>query len=100
MPDLPIACTLTPDSLSARLALIDGLAADGLIDRAATDAGLRVRLRDTPEIEQRTRELIAAESRCCTFLDFTLHRDGDALVLDITGPRDARPVLDAFFAPA
>jgi hypothetical protein len=98
MTDLPIACTLTPDGMTARLALIDALAADGLLDRTATDAGLRVRLRDTPEIERRTRELVAAESRCCAFLDFGLARDGDALVLDISGPEDARPVIDMFFA--
>ena len=55
MPDLPIACTLTPDGMTARLALIEALSADGLIARTPTDAGLRVRLRDTPDIEERTR---------------------------------------------
>ena len=99
MTDLPIACTLTPDGMTARLALIDALAADGLLDRAPTQAGLRVRLRDTPEIEQRTRELVAAESRCCAFLDFELGRDAGDLVLDITGPEDARPVIELLFAP-
>lgn len=100
MSDLPIACTLTPDGMAARLALIDALAADALIDRAPTGTGLRVRLRGTPQIERRTRELIAAESRCCAFLDFTLERDGGELVLHIDGPRDARPVIEMFFAPA
>jgi hypothetical protein len=99
MTELPIACTLTPDGMTARLALIDALTADGLLDRAATDTGLRVRLRDTPEIEQRTRELVAAESRCCAFLDFALAREDGDLVLDIAGPADARPVIDLFFAP-
>jgi len=99
MPDLPIACTLTPGGMTARLALIEALSADGLLDRAPTDGGLRVRLRDTPDIEQRTRELVAAESKCCAFLDFELRRaDGD-LVLDISGPEDARPVIEMFFAP-
>jgi hypothetical protein len=96
---VPIACTLTPDGMTARLELIHALAADGLLDRTRTDTGLRVRLRDTPEIEQRTRELVAAESRCCAFLDFDLGRDGGDLVLDICGPEDARPVIDMFFAP-
>jgi len=100
MSDLPIACTLTPDGMTARFALIDALSADGLLDRTPTEAGLRVRLRDTPEIERRTRELIAAESCCCAFLDFTLDRDSGELVLDITGPHDARPVIETFFAPA
>jgi hypothetical protein len=36
MSDLPIACTLSRDGLAARLALIDALAADGLLDRTPT----------------------------------------------------------------
>jgi hypothetical protein len=100
MPDLPIACTLTADDMTARVALIDALTADGLLERTTIDAGLRVRLRDTPEIERRTRELVAAESRCCAFLDFDLGRKDGDLVLDISGPEDARPVIDMFFAPA
>ena len=99
MPDLPIACTLTPDGMTARLALIDALSADGLLDRTLTDGGLRVRLRDTPDIEQRTRELVAAESACCAFLDFDLGREDGELVLDISGPEDARAVIEMFFAP-
>lgn len=99
MPDTPIACTLSPDGQTARLALIDRLAADGLLDRTSTGAGVRVRLRDTPGIERRVRELVAAESACCAFLDIHLVRDDGALVLDISGPADARPVIDRFFAP-
>ena len=99
MSDRPIACTLTADGMTARLALIDSLADDGLIDRTATGTGLRVRLRDTPEIERRTRELVAAESSCCAFLGFTLAREAGELVLDIAGPEDARPVIELFFAP-
>ena len=98
MPDPPIACTLSPDGMTARLALIDALAADGLLDRTPTASGLRVRLRDTPDIERRTHELVAAESACCAFLDFALSRDGGDLVLDISGPPDARPAIEMFFA--
>ena len=100
MTDPPIACTLTRDGMTARLALIDALAADGLLDRTPTDRGLRVRLRGTPEIERRTRDLVAAESACCAFLDFDLRREDGDLLLDVTGPEDARPVIDRFFAPA
>jgi hypothetical protein len=99
MPDLPIACTLTPDGLTARLALIDALAADGVLDRTRTEAGMRVRLRGTSDIEQRTREFVVAESKCCAFLDFKLDRHDGDLVLDISGPADARPVIEMFFAP-
>ena len=59
---------------------------------------MRLRLRDTPEIEQRTRDLVVAESTCCAFLDFDLARTDGELVLDITGPADARPVIELLFA--
>jgi hypothetical protein len=100
MTDQPIACTLTPDGMTARLALIDALAADGLLERTPTEAGMRIRLLDRPDIEQRTRELVAAESKCCAFLDFDLRREDGDLLLDITGPEDARPVIAMFFETA
>jgi hypothetical protein len=99
MTDQPIACTLTPGGMTARLALIDALAADGLLERTPTESGMRVRLLDRPDIEQRTRELVAAESKCCAFLDFDVRRENGDLLLDISGPEDARPVIEMFFAP-
>jgi hypothetical protein len=99
MTNPPIACTLSAAGMSARQSLIDALSADGLLDRKPTDDGVRVRLRDTPDIERRTRELVAAEARCCAFLTFDLRRVEGALVLDIAGPPEARPVIDMFFAP-
>jgi hypothetical protein len=85
--------------MTARVALIDALAADGVLERTATETGIRVRLLDRADIEHRTRELIAAESRCCAFLDFDLRRENGALLLDVSGPEDARPVIEFFFAP-
>jgi hypothetical protein len=99
MTELPIACTLSADGMAARMQLIDALAAYGLLRRTSTDAGLRVYPRDTPDIEERTRQLIAAEASCCAFLTFDLGREDDALVLDVTGPPEARPVIDMFFEP-
>jgi hypothetical protein len=100
MTDLPIACTLTPDAMTDRLAFIDALTTHALLARERTESGLRVRLRDTAQIEQRVRELIAAESACCAFLAFQLERKGGELLLEITGPAEARPVIELFFAPA
>jgi hypothetical protein len=42
--------------------------------------------------------VIAAESSCCAFLSMALERSGDGLVLDITGPQDARPIIAELFA--
>lgn len=98
--EIPLACTLGTDDLAARTTLIDELARDGVLERRPIDHGLRVRLRDTPAIEKRTRALIAAESRCCAFLRFALDRADGVLVLDVTGPDAARPLIDEVFGYA
>jgi hypothetical protein len=48
MSELPLACTPSPDGMTARLPLIDALAADGLLDRTPTTSGMRGRLRERP----------------------------------------------------
>ncbi len=39
--------------------------------------------------------LAAAEQECCRFFSFGLTIDGSGVALDITGPTDAQPVIDA-----
>jgi hypothetical protein len=95
---VPIACSLDAGALSARLKHFDDLRREALLDRRAIQDGLRVRLRAAPGVERRTRELIAAEAQCCPFLSFDLCRHERELVLDITGPAGARPIIDEFFA--
>jgi hypothetical protein len=98
--DILIACTLDPAEMRDRVTSIDALRSDALLDQREIAGGLRTTFRDTPDVERRVRELVAAESRCCAFLSFAVGRDDDALWLDITGAPDARPVIDQFFAAA
>jgi hypothetical protein len=100
MTDQPIACALDHTQAAARHDAISRLWADALIASEWTRAGMRARLRDTPHIERRARELIEAESRCCPFLAFDLARDDGELLLEIKGPVDARPVIESFFERA
>jgi hypothetical protein len=100
MTNQPIACTLDAAQMSERVASIDALLDDALLDQSEIDGGLRTRFRDAPGVEARIRDLIDAESRCCAFLSFAVGRDGDALWLDITGAPEARPVIEQFFARA
>jgi hypothetical protein len=98
MTDQPIACTLPVTQVPGRLALVDSLAGDALIDHAPIDGGVRWRFRDAPGIERRVRELAALESECCGFLTFQIARDADAITVEITGAEEARPVIEEFFA--
>ena len=84
MTDQPIACTLPAGEVPVRLALIDDLVAGALLDRAPVPGGIRLRFRS--EAEDRVRELVDLEARCCAFLDFTVGRDGDVVTVDVIGP--------------
>lgn len=98
MTDTRIACTLNPAQLRDRVAVIDSLASDALLGQDEIAGGVRSRFRDTPDVEDRVRELVAAESSCCGFLSFDLRRSDGELWLEITGAPEARPVIDQLFA--
>lgn len=93
-----IACTLPLERVPDRLALIGGLADDALLGRTPVPDGVRYRFAGGAEVERRVREVADLESQCCAFLHFAVARDGDAVVLDITGPAEALPVIEGFFA--
>lgn len=93
MSDQPIACTLAPDRMRERMSLIDALASDALVAQEPIAGGVRVRFRDEPGIEQRVSELAAAESQCCAFLACNVYRDGQAVVLEMTGSPEAQSAI-------
>jgi hypothetical protein len=93
---MTIACTLTTPELRARRAHVAAIA----------QRSLRAR-RHVPRGEQLTfdqaaapalRELVALEAECCPFLMLDLRTAGDAVVLTITGPDEAAPVIQALLA--
>jgi hypothetical protein len=92
--DLPIACSLTAGDLSARLDEIGAVGRAALLGVERTAGGAVLRFRPGTDTAERLAAIIAAEARCCAFLDMTLRDAGDALVLAIEAPADARPVLD------
>jgi len=79
MDDRPIACTLDPERMARRAEEIRALCRDGLI-------GVTLRFRPDPEIRARVDAIVAAESECCSFMDFELGAGDDgALVVTATG---------------
>jgi hypothetical protein len=94
----PIACTHTFDQYQDRTVELSDLAARALTARTSIDGGQRLRFIDVPAVERELRSVVAAESSCCSFLSMDLGREDDALVLDITGPADAQPIIAELFA--
>ncbi|MDP1570038.1 MAG: hypothetical protein Q8L86_08540 [Vicinamibacterales bacterium] len=94
---LPIACTLTPDALSARKAAL----LPGLVRRATAREGegdtVRLQFDATAFTDLMT--TIDAERQCCRFLrfDVTVAPDGGPIQLTLSGPPGTGDFLQALF---
>lgn len=93
---VPDGCTLPTEEVPLRVAEFDDLFTTALrgVARPAPRL-LRLTFDVSAGIETTARDLIARESACCSFFDFTLGRDRDGqLRLDIAVPAGREPVLD------
>jgi hypothetical protein len=95
--DAPIACTLTPGEYRSRTDDLSALARRALRTREPIDGGERLTFSDSPSVELELSAAVAAEASCCSFLTLRLERDARGLVLDVTGPAEARPVIAELF---
>jgi hypothetical protein len=96
--DQSIACTLTADAFRDRTELLAALADRALLARAPIPGGERLTFAGDAAAERDLRAAVEAERSCCAFLDLDLRRHEDRLVLDVTGPADARPLITELFA--
>jgi hypothetical protein len=73
-------------------------ASGALRSRQPIDGGQRLTFTGGAEVERELRAAVAAEAACCAFLDMTLVRTSEGLVLEVTGPAQARPLIAELFA--
>ncbi len=98
--ELPLACSLSPIDLPARLAQIAELGRDALVDAELGATRATLRFAAGTGVRDRVASIVAAEAACCAFLTMRVSDEPGAVVLDIAAPADAEPVLhdlvDAF----
>jgi hypothetical protein len=94
----PIACSLAGAEYRERVAEIGRVAREALGDRESIDGGARLSFDETADIRGRLEALVAAESECCPFLAFNLSAADRRLVLEVTGPEQAAPIIEELFA--
>jgi len=97
----PIACSLSAADYGDRLAGMRALAARALTGRVPIPGGERLTFAAGEGVETALRAFVAAEARCCPFLSFDVtHEDDDdgALVLTVTAPDGAAPIIAELFA--
>jgi hypothetical protein len=93
----PLVCRLPLADRAQRTTDFRGLFADALVERQRLQGGVRWTLRAGPSTESESRRLAALEKRCCDGIRFEIHREGDVVVWQITGPAAANRTLDALF---
>ena len=96
----PIACKLTASQAAQRAEQTAAIAERALRRREPIGGGQRLQFEAGGELEAELRRLIDAEAECCPFLRMSLRRAGDDLELDITGPAEVQPIIEALFARA
>ena len=91
---IPIACTLQPSDLPARLAEWQSLVAEAA-GRDEVEGGVRLRFSPATGLAARIATLAEAEQGCCGFFDFALAIGPEGLSLTVTAPAEARSMVDA-----
>lgn len=97
MPNTTNACSLDQAGQEKRLEEIAALAARALHEAQAIPRGVRLRLQCTEEVQADLWRLIEAEGECCAFLRFQMRVADRAVILDVTGPPEARNLIDRLF---
>ena len=88
----PIACSLDAEGMAQRGSEFAALRA---LSAERTPTGITALF--AAGFDDAVRDFVRRESECCPFLQFAIGTaDGGAVRLDIDGPDDARPILDAF----
>ncbi len=90
--DQPIACSLGAGELQSRLDEIAALGAGHLIEQGLDGDRHLLRFRASPEARRRLESIVAAESKCCPFLELSLGEMDGELLLAIGAPKDGQPV--------
>lgn len=97
----PIACSLTPEEIPARLATIERMRTE-LASHERTEHGLLLHFSPSAELESELHQFALDEKRCCSFWGFDVRGDGPTrLALRWDAPPSAAGLVDqleAFFA--
>ena len=95
-----LACSLTAAEGAERAARWRALLDTHLLSRTATTDGRRLAFPAETAVAAELDALVAAERDCCPFLDLTVERFDDEVLLDVSGPPEAAAIVETMFGPA
>lgn len=92
----PIACSLDSREKALRVKEWHELARAALTRKERIKGGIRAHFE--PSAKEAVRELARLEKECCSFFGFRIDVSPQEVILEVTAPEEAEPVLDALFA--
>jgi hypothetical protein len=98
MTEHPLACALPADEAERQARRTRTTLAAAVLWREEIEGGLRLRFPGDEATDAAVREVIEAESRCCPFLTMAAEPRGSQLELTVTGPPEAKPMIELLFA--
>lgn len=94
-----MACSLSAVELEERAGRWRRLAERALVESSYEEGVARLRCRADPGVEAELRELVRLEGECCPFLTLAVSSGDGGLLLEVSGPAEARQMVAAFAAP-
>jgi hypothetical protein len=98
MTEQQLACTLPADEAERQARQTRTTLGAAVLSREEIEGGLRLRFPGDEATEAAVGKVIEAESRCCPFLTMAAAPRNGSLELTVTGPPEARPMIDLLFA--
>jgi hypothetical protein len=95
---MPIACSLRADAAGDRESQWRELLSRAAVRCARASGGARIELRALPGVRRELERLVAAERDCCPFMTMSVETtDDQVLVLAVTAPASAAPIIERLF---
>lgn len=91
---LPIACTLTPAAGKAQIEKWQTFDEEYALGTERTGTRLTIHYAKLDDSTRRLRELVAAESTCCAFVDWSIDESHADLRLIVAGTADQLAALN------
>lgn len=92
--EVPASCTLPTARRPVRVAELDALLATAISVQRVNARHLRVGFAGGDSVADNVRDLIARESACCSFFEFSVCTSADWVLLEVLVPTTHVQVLD------
>jgi hypothetical protein len=96
----PIACLLDGVAYGDRIEAWLALARRSLVSAGRSSEGVEFRYRADTDTQRALENLLELERECCPFLSLLITDADDEVILTVTGPENAAPLLDEFLGAA